>query len=102
MLSRRVYHYRILASEWAEPSRNQSSPFAAAHGRGVTALLEKALSPFLEELVEPTEEEKAALVPVRTLSVGWVSSVDELEREVIREALEHGAAAYLISELISF
>ena len=33
---------------------------AAAHGRGVTALLEKALSPFLEELVEPTEEEKAA------------------------------------------
>jgi DNA repair protein RadC len=36
--------------------------------------------------------EKAALVPVRTLSVGWVSSVDELEREVIREALEHGAA----------
>ncbi|HCT5172809.1 TPA: DUF1471 domain-containing protein, partial [Enterobacter cloacae] len=43
--------------------------------------------------------EKAALVPVRTLSVGWVSSVDELEREVIREALEHGAAAYLISEL---
>ncbi|EKQ1947964.1 DUF1471 domain-containing protein, partial [Escherichia coli] len=25
-----------------------------------------------------TEEEKAALVPVRTLSVGWVSSVDEL------------------------
>ncbi|SYO73597.1 Uncharacterised protein [Klebsiella pneumoniae] len=37
-----------------------------------------------------TEEEKAALVPVRTLSVGWVSSVDELEREV---------AAYLISEL---
>lgn len=46
-----------------------------------------------------TEEEKAALVPVRTLSVGWGSSVDELEREVIREALEHGAAAYLISEL---
>ena len=46
-----------------------------------------------------TEEEKAALVPVRTLSVGWVSSGDELEREVIREALEHGAAAYLISEL---
>lgn len=44
-------------------------------------------------------EEEAALVPVRTLSVGWVSSVDELEREVIREALEHGAAAYLISEL---
>ena len=33
---------------------------AAAHGRGVTALLEKALAPFLEELVEPTEEEKAA------------------------------------------
>jgi len=46
-----------------------------------------------------TVPEKAALVPVRTLSVGWVSSVDELEREVIREALEHGAAAYLISEL---
>ncbi|WP_455425292.1 DUF1471 domain-containing protein [Dryocola sp. LX212] len=46
-----------------------------------------------------SDEEKAALVPVRTLSVGWVSSVDELEREVIREALEHGAAAYLISEL---
>lgn len=35
---------------------------AAAHGRGVTALLEKALAPFLEELVEPTEEEKAAAV----------------------------------------
>ncbi len=29
---------------------------AAAHGRGVTALLEKALAPFLEELVEHTEE----------------------------------------------
>lgn len=46
-----------------------------------------------------TDEEKAALVPVRTLSVGWVSSVDELEREVIREALEQSAAAYLISEI---
>lgn len=45
-----------------------------------------------------TEEEKADLVPVRTLSIDWVSSVDELEREVIREALEHGAAGYLISE----
>lgn len=47
-----------------------------------------------------TEKEKAALVPVHTISIGWVSSVDELEREVIREALEYGAAGYLISELV--
>lgn len=46
-----------------------------------------------------TEEEKAALVPVRTLSIGWVSSVDELEKEVARETLERGAAGYLISDL---
>lgn len=47
---------------------------------------------------ELTEEEKAALVPVRTISIGWVSSAAELEREVIRATLDAGAAGYLLSE----
>lgn len=57
--------------------------------------------PHAPVIIKPglTEEEKAGLVPVRTLSIDWVSSVDELEREVIREALEHGADGYLISKL---
>ncbi|MCT4712581.1 DUF1471 domain-containing protein [Enterobacteriaceae bacterium H11S18] len=46
-----------------------------------------------------TEEEKSALVPVRTLSIDWVASADELEREAIRETLDAGAAGYQLSNL---
>ena len=51
-------------------------------------------------IVKPglTEEEKAALVPVRTFSLGWMSSVKELECEVARQTREAGAAGYLISD----
>ncbi|HHL0037074.1 TPA: DUF1471 domain-containing protein [Enterobacter mori] len=51
-------------------------------------------------IVKPglTEEQKATLVPVRSFSLGWVSSVEELEREVARETCESGAAGYLISD----
>ena len=45
-----------------------------------------------------TEEEKSALVPVRSFSLGWIKSVEELEREVTREACRSGAAGYLISD----
>ncbi|MFG6657396.1 YdgH/BhsA/McbA-like domain containing protein [Scandinavium sp. M-37] len=45
-----------------------------------------------------TEEDKAALMPVRSFSLGWISSVEELEREVARQACESGAAGYLISD----
>ena len=45
-----------------------------------------------------TEEEKAALLPVRQFSLGWVTSVEELEQEVARQTLEAGAAGYLISD----
>lgn len=45
-----------------------------------------------------TEEQKAALVPVYSFSLGWVSSVEALEREVARRACEAGAAGYLISD----
>jgi len=48
---------------------------------------------------ELTEEEKTALVPVRTLSIDWVASADELEREAVRETLDAGAAGYLLSGL---
>ncbi|MGR7483728.1 DUF1471 domain-containing protein [Klebsiella aerogenes] len=45
-----------------------------------------------------TEEEKAALQPVRSLSLGWISTVEELEREAARLTCEAGASAYLISD----
>lgn len=46
-----------------------------------------------------SEEEKAALTPVRTISIGRISSLKALEKEVIREAREHNAAGYLITDL---
>lgn len=45
-----------------------------------------------------TEDEKAALVPVRSYSLGWINSVEQLEREIIRETCQSGAAGYLISD----
>ncbi|MCS2164037.1 YdgH/BhsA/McbA-like domain containing protein [Scandinavium manionii] len=45
-----------------------------------------------------TEEEKANLAPVRSFSLGWITSVEELECEVARQAREAGAAGYLISD----
>ncbi|TNV12502.1 DUF1471 domain-containing protein [Buttiauxella sp. B2] len=45
-----------------------------------------------------TDEQKAALVPVRSFSLGWINSVEDLEREVARQTCEAGAAGYLISD----
>lgn len=45
-----------------------------------------------------TDEEKAALQPVRSLSLGWISTVEELEREAARLTCEAGASACLTSD----
>ncbi|MGR7464470.1 hypothetical protein ACU60T_25240 [Klebsiella aerogenes] len=44
------------------------------------------------------DEEKAALQPIRSLTLGWISFVEELELEAARLTCEAGTSAYLISD----
>ena len=69
------------------------------------ALIRDVLAIFTRKSHQPvilkaglSEEEIAALLPVRQFSLGWVTSVEELEREVARQTLEAGAAGYHISD----
>ncbi|MED7793187.1 hypothetical protein TB147_17945 [Klebsiella aerogenes] len=65
----------------------------------VIAIFTFSRQPHGPVIVKPglTEEQIAALTPVRSLSLGWINTVEELEREVARLTRESGAAGYLIS-----